>query len=98
MYAEASGYLQIGATMKTSLISFPFSKVPRLRSFPPALRPQIRVKCKRLSPFQQRYAHTPADDPYFQSIVDHPPVLVKSGQKHGLGLIVLSRSPGQCYN
>ena len=38
---------------------------------------------------QRRHVHAPADDPYFHSIVDNPPTLVKSGQKHGYGLIIL---------
>lgn len=77
--------------MKASLFAFTFSKFTRLTSLRPALRPPICPRCKQPSPFQQRYAHTPADDPYFQSIVDNPPVLVKSGQKHGPGLIVLCK-------
>ena len=41
----------------------------------------MRVPC--------RLAHSPADDPDFLSIVDNPPVLVKSGRRHGPGLIIL---------
>lgn len=41
----------------------------------------------------RRYAHNPADhDPSFSSIVDNPPIPVRTGQKHGPGLIVLSES------
>lgn len=88
-------YLQTAATMKTSLLASPFSKSTRLTSLRTALRPRICPKCEQPSPFQRRYAHTPADDPYFQSIVDNPAVPVRSGQKHGPGLIVLSKPPGQ---
>lgn len=42
---------------------------------------------------QQRLAHNPADSPDFLSIVDNPPVLVKSGRRHGYGLIALGRLP-----
>ncbi|MCJ1260010.1 surf-like protein [Lignoscripta atroalba] len=41
----------------------------------------------------RRSAHTPADDPNFLSIVDNPPNLVKSGRRHGPGLIVLALIP-----
>jgi len=56
-------------------------------------RPQPRPcsKCGQTWLPQRRYANTPADDPYFESIVDNPPILVKSGQKHGPGLIVLCK-------
>ena len=44
---------------------------------------------------QRRHQSTnPADSPQFKSIVDNPPVLVKSGQKHKpLGLIILGIIP-----
>lgn len=79
--------------MKTSLFPFSFWQAARLASLRSAIQPRICPKCKQPSPFQRRYAHTPADDPYFQSVVDNPAVLVKSGQKHGPGLIVLSKYP-----
>ena len=44
---------------------------------------------------QCRLAHNPADSPNFTSIVDNPPQLVKSGKKHGPGLIVLGLAPGE---
>ena len=88
--------LQTAVTMKTSLLALSFSKLTRLRSLRPALRPWKCPECKQ-SPFQRRYVHAPADDPYFQSIVDNPPILVQSGQKHGPGLIVLCRHPGLTY-
>ena len=36
-----------------------------------------------------RLAHNPADNSDFLSIVDNPPILVKSGRRHGPGLIIL---------
>ena len=45
----------------------------------------IGVRCSS----QRRFAHTPADDPNFMSIVDNPPILIRSGRRHGPGLIVL---------
>jgi len=50
------------------------------------------LQCGELLFRQQRYAHTPAEDPSFQSVVDNPPLLVRSGQKHGPGLFILSGS------
>ncbi|MCJ1226169.1 surf-like protein [Toensbergia leucococca] len=50
-------------------------------------------KCGQPPLFQRRFAHTPADDPNFFSIVDNPPNLVKSGKRHGPGLIVLALIP-----
>ncbi|KAK4174047.1 putative COX1 assembly protein Shy1 [Triangularia setosa] len=35
----------------------------------------------------------PADDPGFQSIVDNPPELVRTGKRHGPGLIILAIIP-----
>ena len=90
--------MRVSATtknMKNSLFPSPFTSLTRLTSLRSAPRPRACPKCRKLSPFQQRYAHNPADDHYFESIVDNPPVLVRSGQKHGPGLIVLSRSPGR---
>ncbi|KAI9860011.1 MAG: surf-like protein [Trichoglossum hirsutum] len=42
---------------------------------------------------QKRFSHSPADDPNFSSIVDNPPTLVKTGRRHGPGLIVLALVP-----
>lgn len=56
---------------------------------------QSSVKCRsRSNPFRTplRNAHTPANDPSFFSIVDNPPNLVKSGRKHGPGLIILGNN------
>lgn len=36
-----------------------------------------------------RRARQPADDPGFTSIVDNPPELVRTGRRHGPGLIIL---------
>ena len=47
----------------------------------------------RQAPPGRRFAHSPADNRLFNSIVDNPPQLVKTGQRHGPGLVVLSRSP-----
>ena len=37
----------------------------------------------------RRLVHNAADDPNFVSIVDNPQRLVRSGKKHGSGLILL---------
>lgn len=42
----------------------------------------------------RRFAHNPADDASFLSIVDNPPNLVRKGRRHGPGLIVLGRAAG----
>ena len=42
---------------------------------------------------QRRLTHNVADSPDFTSVVDNPPQLVKSGRKHGPGLIVLGTVP-----
>lgn len=97
LYAETNVESQGVAIMKAPLSPFSFLQAARLTSLRSAIRPRIRPKCKQPSRFQRRYAHTPADDPYFQSIVDNPAVLVKSGQKHGPGLIVLSKLSCQPY-
>ncbi|KAI9819197.1 MAG: surf-like protein [Pycnora praestabilis] len=50
-------------------------------------------KCRRPPMLQRRLAHTPAEDPNFTSIVDNPPEIVRSGRRHGPGLIVLALIP-----
>lgn len=45
-----------------------------------------------LPTLQRRLAHNPADNPDFLSVVDNPPNLVKSGGRHGPGLIILGRN------
>ncbi|KAI9849185.1 MAG: surf-like protein [Thelocarpon superellum] len=42
---------------------------------------------------QRRDAHTPADDPAFSSIVDNPPNLIRTGKRHGPGIIILAIIP-----
>ena len=39
----------------------------------------------------RRRVHNAADDPNFVSVVDNPPRLVRSGRKHGSGLILLGK-------
>ncbi|KAL2353733.1 COX1 assembly protein-like protein Shy1 [Cryomyces antarcticus] len=41
----------------------------------------------------RRYASNPADNPDFVSLVDNPPTLVKTGRRHGYGIIVLALIP-----
>jgi surfeit locus 1 family protein len=54
---------------------------------PSSLLRQIRQQ-------RRHQSSNPADSPHFKSIVDNPPVLVKSGQKHKpLGLIILGIIP-----
>ena len=44
----------------------------------------------------RRYSHDePADQPGFTSILDNPPRLVRSGVKHGPGLIILGQTSTQ---
>lgn len=45
------------------------------------------LQCGRKT--QVRRAHTPAEDPNWTSIVDNPAKLVRTGGKHGYGLIIL---------
>ncbi|KAK4452897.1 SURF1 family-domain-containing protein [Podospora aff. communis PSN243] len=40
-----------------------------------------------------RQLRQPADDPAFHSVLDNPPELVRTGRKHGWGLIVLAVIP-----
>ncbi|KAK4992996.1 surf-like protein [Elasticomyces elasticus] len=48
---------------------------------------------RRLPPSQRRLYASPADNADFQSIVDQPAQLVRSGKQHGYGLIVLAIIP-----
>ncbi|KAL9126590.1 MAG: hypothetical protein Q9217_004382 [Psora testacea] len=56
-------------------------------------RNRLYLKCSPPAPAWRRYGHNPADDPTFSSIVDNPPQLVRTGQKHGPGLIILLLIP-----
>ncbi|EEH23544.2 hypothetical protein PABG_05755 [Paracoccidioides brasiliensis Pb03] len=42
---------------------------------------------------QVRFAHQPADDPNWMSVVDNPAKLVRTGGRHGPGLIILAIIP-----
>ncbi|KAM0798281.1 SURF1 family-domain-containing protein [Usnea florida] len=83
--------------MPNSLFAFPVSKFTKLTPYRPASFARVWPKCRKPSSLQRRYAHNPADDPCFQSIVDNPAVLVKSGRKHGPGLLVLLLIPGIAF-
>ncbi len=50
---------------------------------------------RRFSRTASRRAREPADDPNFSSIIDAAPQLVRSGRKHGPGLILLGRQAGR---
>ncbi|KAK2743404.1 surf-like protein [Myotisia sp. PD_48] len=49
--------------------------------------------CLRCWKRQVRSAHTPAEDPSWSSIADNPAKLVRTGGKHGPGLIILALIP-----
>ena len=71
--------------LKLSAFRSSRSGSPRiLRSF---ARGALCPKCGQS--IQRRFAHIPAEDPNFFSIVDNPPNIVKSGRRHGPGLIIL---------
>jgi len=71
--------------LKLSAFRSSRSGSPRiLRSF---ARGTLCPKCGQS--IQRRFAHIPAEDPNFFSIVDNPPNIVKSGRRHGPGLIIL---------
>ncbi|EEP75626.1 conserved hypothetical protein [Uncinocarpus reesii 1704] len=50
-------------------------------------------RCWRQQRQQARLAHTPADDPNWISVADNPSKPVRTGQKHGPGLIILALIP-----
>lgn len=57
------------------------------RSIPPTRRPFTQPPPRRASRKQ------PGDDPNFTSILDNPPELVRTGRRHGPGLIILALIP-----
>lgn len=87
----------ITCTMKSQSYVLRILRSPRPAALRPILRPTLQPrlcpKCGQSCLPRRRYIHTPAEDPYFESIVDNPPVLVKQNQKHGPGLIVLGPIP-----
>ncbi|KAL1875141.1 hypothetical protein VTK73DRAFT_10278 [Phialemonium thermophilum] len=67
------------------------ARIARQSSFRPALlRPRFR---RPVSGTPRQSARQPADDPSFSSIVDNPPELVRTGRRHGPGLIILAIIP-----
>ncbi|OTA56843.1 SURF1-domain-containing protein [Hypoxylon sp. EC38] len=54
------------------------------------LRPSFRRPFTHSTPRSQR---PPAEDPAFTSILDNPPELVRTGRRHGPGLIILAVIP-----
>ncbi|PGG97317.1 hypothetical protein AJ79_09248 [Helicocarpus griseus UAMH5409] len=71
--------------------AFAFSASP-LRTTTRRWNPDsICARCWRKQ--QVRFAHQPADDPSWMSVVDNPAKLVKTGRKHGPGLIILAIIP-----
>jgi hypothetical protein len=51
-----------------------------------------RPPCRHISQTARRRSKQAADDPNFMSIVDNPPNLIRTGRRHGPGLIVLGLS------
>ncbi|TVY40567.1 Cytochrome oxidase assembly protein [Lachnellula subtilissima] len=49
--------------------------------------------CRQISRSSRRFRRAPGDDPNFMSIVDNPPTLVRTGKRHGPGLIILALIP-----
>ncbi|KAL8772038.1 MAG: hypothetical protein Q9209_002704 [Squamulea sp. 1 TL-2023] len=77
------------------------SHIPRYIHLPPtrtftgtlrALRRATAPPCTRGSLYIRRFAHNPAEEANFTSIVDNSPDLVKSGRRHGPGIIILGNS------
>lgn len=72
-----------------------FSRNP-LRTTPRRLNADsICARCWRKQ--QVRFAHQPADDPNWMSVVDNPARLVKTGKRHGPGLIILGTLLGHIW-
>ncbi|KAG9228699.1 COX1 assembly protein-like protein Shy1 [Amylocarpus encephaloides] len=67
--------------------------VRQLRQVLPRAR-MIRWPARRhISKSSRCQRPAPADDPNFMSVVDNPPQLVRTGRRHGPGLIVLALIP-----
>lgn len=58
------------------------------RAQPIAPRPRAQPR-RPVSSSSRRQYKQPADNPDFHSILDNPPELVRSGRRHGPGLIIL---------
>ncbi|KAI1077472.1 SURF1-domain-containing protein [Whalleya microplaca] len=55
-----------------------------------SLLPRRQLTCSARRPSAPRQ---PGDDPAFTSILDNPPTLVRSGRRHGPGLLILALIP-----
>ncbi|KAI6381814.1 hypothetical protein MCOR25_001045 [Pyricularia grisea] len=62
------------------------------RAQPIAPRPRAQPR-RPVSSSSRRQYKQPADNPDFHSILDNPPELVRSGRRHGPGLIILAIIP-----
>ena len=93
-----------GLTLLYSPLADPLTRTMQalagIRSFPLVMPLyKLRHPCQPpryyIRPFSKNVRHNlhAADRPGFQSIVDNPPVLVRSGRKHGPGLIILGITP-----
>ena len=79
----------IAIGMKSSLFRAMF-RTMRLSTGLIPIRPRLHCSHQPQNPTLRRYAHNPADNPSFTSIVDNPPQIIKTGRRHGAGLIILS--------
>ena len=76
-------------SMKSFLRQSPVRRVELIQKRWLLPKRRIPIYNSTVSQAQRRFAHNPADDPLFRSIVDNPPNLVSTGRRHGPGLIVL---------
>lgn len=85
--------------MKMKLVDELLRSLPRqqttniLRNWASKRPAQSVQPCRPITRSRPRRARQAADDPNFTSILDNPPDLVRSGRKHGPGLIILGTCP-----
>ncbi|KAF2427590.1 SURF1-domain-containing protein [Tothia fuscella] len=84
-----------GAFLRQCLRNFTSKRIQFIQ-FPHAhsTRARWRLQCANtFKKHQRRFYQNPADNPNFTSIVDEPAVMIRSGRKHGPGLIILALMP-----
>ncbi|PGH26710.1 hypothetical protein AJ80_01656 [Polytolypa hystricis UAMH7299] len=95
MRSSLSPLQRFAATLSTTSSLTSRRLVPRTSSSSPLNADSICLRCRRQQQHQQqvRFQHAPADDPKWISVVDNPAILVRTGRKHGPGLIILALIP-----
>lgn len=95
MFPEVTANMSTSMRATTATLRLATRRAPQKTTAPSPfllLRPP-QPPCRRLLHSTPRRNRQPAEDPNFTSILDNPPELMRTGRKHGPGLIILAIIP-----